>query len=428
MIALLAVSCSGDGDSRGGAQVERFDAGVALSGRPVAVGGVLLAAGQGSSFGDDDGMPALYRSDDAGETWEPVEPPGLPPGRVEVEVDSPQLLAEGLAVVSGRVVSGDPDFSRFPSGDAYVWTTEDGVTWLGGRLTGPETWAGVATHEVDGVLFAATTTSASRPDDENRLEVHRSTDGGASWAPAAIAGVSLIPGKATSLTDIWRDADGRLVAGMESGANPDGTRIPPVAMVSEDDGRSWVAADCPSGPLPAFHSCQAPPQHEGIRFDMLEPDVAEFHDEENRLRVQGLVELPGGGWLAAVSTDEPGDASFGFLLRSGDGTRWQTVLPSERCEPDGEGTGGPSSSFTTPLRFGDGWLVAYSCGDEVRTMESRLYVLDADGMRPVEVDGASLPPNFNYLPPVAVGPDGVVVALGRNSDPDGHATVVRLRP
>lgn len=430
VIALLVVSCSSDSGSGSGsgAQVEQFDAGVVLSGPPVALGRALLAAGQGSSFGDDDAVPALYRSDDGGETWKPVEPPGLPPGRVVVEVDSPQLVAEGLAAVSARVVSGDPDPSRFPSGDAYVWTTKDGVTWHGGRLTGPETWAGVATHEVDGVLFAATTASTLRPDDENRLEVHRSTDGGASWAPAAIAGVSLTSGQATRVTDIWRDADGRLVAGMESGANPDGTRVPPVAMASEDEGRSWVASDCPSGPVPASHSCQAPAEHEGIRFDVLEPDVAEFHDEENRLRVIGVVELPGGGWLAAVSTDEPGDTSFGFLLRSGDGTRWRTVLPSARCEPDGDGAGGPSSSFTTPLRFGDGWLVAYSCGDEAKTTESRLYVLDADGMRPVEVDGTSLPPNVNYLPPVAVGSDGVVVAVGRNGDHDGDARVVRLRP
>jgi hypothetical protein len=344
------------------------------------LGRTLLAGGRGSLGGDGVG---LYRSDDLGETWEPAEPPDVP-GWIDLHPASPTLVGDGLAAVGGRLRVDDPAGGLAPAGDAYVWTTADGATWHGGRLTGPGPWSAVTVHGVEGLLVAATTTGAPRPGAEQRLELHRSTDDGRSWTRASVTGMTLPSDHEIEVVDLWRLGDGRLAAGLTRSVLGQSNDVPPpdpIALVSADGGSTWTAAPCPvEPPTPRSGDCRRPDEPAELSLDEIEPPVEAVDVEESPPSLEGAVELPGGGWLAAASAYETGDENHGFVLRSDDGSTWQPVLSPDDCAARGD-IERPNSSYSTPLRFGDRWLVAHT-GDDVLVVATD----DADeGLSPAVV-------------------------------------------
>lgn len=422
------VACGDEGGDGGGARpqvdVDRFDIGVSLD-QPIVLGDTLLAGSGSHSLGAD-GV-GLYRSDDRGETWEPAEPPGVP-GWIDLHLASPALVDDGLAAVSGRLRVEDPAGGLPPTGDAYVWTTSDGTTWRGGRLTGPGPSV-VTVHGVDGLLVAATTTGRSRPGGEQRLELYRSADDGASWTRAGVTGLTVLPDQVIEVVDLWRLGDGRLAAGLSRevlGASSDDPPLDRTALVSADDGATWTAAPCPVEAPRWSSECRRPDEPAGVTLDEIDPPAEAVDVEEDPPSLEGAVELPGGGWLAAASAQETGDKNHGFVLRSDDGSSWRPILSPDDCAAR-EDIERSNSWYSTPVSFGEGWLVAYACGDVIGTAESTLYLLDADGTNPTEIPDAALPDGLGYGQPLTVGAgDDVLVLAG--GDEGSASLVVRLRP
>ena len=404
VLAVAAGCGGGSADELGDApEVERIAFDAPLSDSVVAIGDQLLAGAGDGTDARGEGSPRLLRSSDLGESWEPVSLPGSPS---EMEIDSfgyPRVV-EGLAVVGGRALveprGADPTAGQPPAGDAYIWTSRDGIEWRGGRVAGPGSdLASIGVDVAGGVLVAGLMTGTSElSDDVDQFELYRSDDDGGSWTRASVSGVELGPGETVELRDVRGLGDGRLVApyGLWGPAPDSGLSGPsgPRVLESSDGGITWQPGLCPPEAVTADGECILPETAGSLMLRdgqvsvdggqaWQDPTIDPVPGSDPPADLEGVVELPGGGWLASAVGYETGDQSWGFLLRSDDGLRWRQLLAPDPCHNGAIGR--PNSSVSQPVRLGERWLVAYSCDELISPLWSQLYVLSAAGTNPVEV-------------------------------------------
>jgi hypothetical protein len=368
-----------------------------------AVGDVLLA---GFTAGPPDylasGTFALWRSTDDGASWQPAEVPDLGLGSGETA-----RVSEAWTLPDGRLAATVSRSGGVTSGGG---TSEGGAEPGGGASAGgdAESGAGSGSGSVapgNSPPSTAAPGSAGGPDDPT-------VTGGAA-APSG-GGESGAPG------------------GGAAGAS-EGEAAPPPVLVSGDGGATWAASTCPTQDTDGG-ACR-PPERAG---DLLyrgnhvsvdggrtwqpiaiappaEPDSLEPH-------IDGVVEEGDGGWLAAASVDVPSDVSYGFLLRSTDGVRWQQLLDPDPCRA--EDIGRPNSSVSVPVRLGDRWLVAYSCLALSTPEVAELLAVPAGATgaegEPVPIDDSQRD-DVSYGEPVGLGDTVVVPELA-----EGRSAIVGL--
>jgi hypothetical protein len=209
-VVVVAAGCGGgSADELGDApEVQRIALDAPVSDSVVPIGDQLLASVGDGTHTHGEGSPRLLRSSDRGESWEPVSLPGAPS---EMEIDSfgyPRVV-EGLAVVAGRALveplGADPTAGEPPAGDAYIWTSRDGIEWRGGRVAGPGSdLASIGVEVAGGLLVAGLMTGTSEvANDVDQFELYRSNDDGGSWTRASVSRVELGPGETVELRDVW---------------------------------------------------------------------------------------------------------------------------------------------------------------------------------------------------------------------------------
>lgn len=200
-------------------------------------------------------------------------------------------------------------------------------------------------------------------------------------------------------------------------------------LVSGDGGATWTTAACPAESVDG-RVCEPPDRAGDLLYRGSDVSVDDgrtwqpmaitppAEPEPDRPRLDGVVEDGSGGWLAAASLSVPSDVSYGFLLRSEDGLRWDQLRHPDPCRSDDIGR--PNSSYSVPVRLGDGWLVAYSClALSTPEIAELLVVPGAEGEpRPVE---GSQRDDVAYGEPVALG-DTIVVP----ERPEGGSEIVAL--
>lgn len=354
----------------------------------LAVGDDVLLAKARVDNGVERRGPDIVRSTDCGATWERLDLPDAP-----AMPDSG--MGDTLALVGDVVVvTADIHLDPTPEGDnAYVWTSGDGQGWKGGPVTVPS------------------------PDAAQAL----------GSSPA-----SPLP-------------DGRLIVSLDFAID-----TAQQVLLSDDRGATWQVADCPAeslqqvgtgfacwnlmgaGGLWAQRFAGEVSLDEGQTWQRpaLEPERPDLTDFP---KIESLVALSGGGWLATFLADVDDCPSFtlsgpsscvGDVARSDDGVHWEATMDlTDSCHADAS-LDEPNSLFTAPVPFGDGWLVVYTCADGIEPRWSEAYALDADGRNPrlvrdIDRGGAS------FGQPVAVG-DGIVLP---RIDPDGtSATLLQLQP
>lgn len=430
--------------------VETTEPDAPISNELLAVGDVLLAPRHYNAPEDQD---PIFASTDAGTSWEPVELPGAPDN---LDLDLPGLrLVEDMAVVSGRALV-ESNGMDVPGGDAYVWASDDGLTWQGGRIAdGGPAFTGVSVAGVgDQLLAGVMTGSTAGPvsEEPGSFTMVRSDDGGASWSPVELPELDVEPQETLSVNDAWQVDGDRVVVKLGGRSRavqpevevfaPDGSEpatdvsdtadrpeaSPVDLLVSTDQGRTWQPASCEDEELLQHGVCGQVEDYGELLVDGSEVSVdggATWQEpvidpdpEHSTPDLTGVVDLPGGGWMAAGYNTEAGDVSFGYLLQSSDGVQWTQLLGPDSCDQ-----GRPNSRVLVPTPLGDGWLVAYNCVDLNWPEFARLYLVDGDGGDLEEIEEGATD-KLSYSQPRVVG-DTVVVA---GQDEDGNVTVVQLRP
>jgi hypothetical protein len=346
----------------------------------IAVGEVLLARSRVDAEIERQ-VPDLVVSTDHGETWERVQMPGSADAPVRGHSVSLSLAGE-VAIVTADFLDPRSE-SRY-----YAWTSIDGVSWRGGRLT----------EDLGGVVGIGMPSSWQLPGGElvvpfdfsieSPAQVLQSDDGGDSWQVVDCPPESSIVLGGLGGCFALRGAGDLLVRAGE---------------VSFDAGVKWER--------PVFA-----------------PEVADVADFPH---VDDVAELAGGGWVAAGSVDLDdcgfgplGSRCAGLLARSDDGRRWERLFESDPCWKAEEGVAEPSSLFSTPVPFGDRWLVVYTCFDSLTPEWSEMYLLDADGSDPATVANTRQA-GTSYDQPLAVGGLVVVPEISAGGD---TATLIQLRP
>jgi hypothetical protein len=408
----------------------RIEPDTAIAEPLAAVGGTLLARAPTDEAIGETVPDTLLRSVDGGRTWDQVALPDRPEG-VAFGPTSP-LVTGDVAVVVGRGIVPALGMT-VDAGDAYVWTSADGETWRGARLTG----AGPAfdqpeVHAVGGVLLATVQTGDIDLLAPHRLEVFRSADGGGTWEPVALpdlgptAGGTMSPG--TPVAD-----GGRLLLPIWPGGNAK-QRL----LVSPDDGVTWSLEECPQDPFCLDETVgdlavRAVDEHgDGVVTHEVSVDGGPWQPVEVDPPLPfpdgwfgDVVALPAGGWLATVSWDELEDSSSSQegLLRSDDGVHWAAADAPPPCELrarelDAEGffIPLPDVSVHTPVGFAGQGVVAYACDDG-----AQLWAVPEGGAAPGTVEGSARA-GVSYGPPVVAG--DVLVVPERADGGDGRVTAL----
>ena len=309
----------------------------------------------------------VERSTDLGETWEPVDLPGVP-GAPQMVPPSVMVAGDRAVVVGSRDDVGDADGSS-------IWTTDDGETWAAGRL------------------------------DE-------------------------VPSDLTLDLPVVDLADGRLAVGLypHGATDPaEATGDRPQALVSGDGGASWQAGGCPLDRAGPEAGCSFPDAFAGLWFSGLEVSLDEGATWQPLVvdpafdkptSMYQAVERPSGGWLGVGGhIESPGINRYTYILRSDDGVHWDVVL-DDRCDDLGVDEG-IMSTFSLPVALGDKWVVVHSCGGA----RSELYLLDEDGTNPRKVLTSDVP-GLELAQPLAAGDTVIVPELDHTST----STFLRLSP
>lgn len=309
----------------------------------------------------DAGQPVeVVTSSDLGVTWNEVQLPYRPTPRGAVShfglrrLDG-GMLALGAARYEPGVLGGVP----------YLWVTEDGVEWRGGRVllpafASPDAGVGEVWRGPEGDLYMHLF-------DSGGTVVLRSGDAGATWGltdcPERFGEEDGLCGPIQFAGELWVQADGD---------------------VSVDGGATWQEPELP-----------------GV-------DVNESAGFE-------VVQRADGGWLgtagAYLDTQDGSDSWYqGTLFRSDDGLVWERVFDQDpRCA-----WAYPGDWLSRPVPLGRRWLVAYNCEPEAdyaeQPAQSQLVVLDADGMDFARVRGTE-ERRHEYEQPVVVGDDVVVTMV-----------------
>jgi len=410
--ALVTVACTGSAGTDGSIdppRVERVEPTTTVE-EPIAMldDETLLALAPADDRIESMDPDTLLRSDDRGATWEPVTLPDAPDG-VAFGSGYPRIV-DGVAVVGGRVIIDALDFTM-SAGDAYVWTSVDGVTWHGTHVAGPgPAFSQAEVDAVDGALLAgAVTGNVTTVDDIDGFALLRSADRGRTWTAAAVPPLDGLRPALRGGLGTWATEDGTVVMPLawessrlevEAGVDdvePEDPPEPP-ALTSPDDGATWVISPCPVDTV----GCTAPGtgavQARAAEDVFSTPEVSndggatwhpfELDDATPSLSfpmLGGIVELPTGGWLARFTGEPDSTTSFSFLVRSDDGLRWQRVDGPAACderddEPDDAVL--PDASASDAFAIGETLLVEYTCegASEIRTVSP-------DGTRTTPVEG-----------------------------------------
>jgi hypothetical protein len=336
-------------------------------GVPVALGDVLIASGVDTTQGFGSRRARLVRSHDVGSSWEVVDLPGGPE-----EVDRFDLWE----VKSGVAVSAWVD-SYEAAGYAFLWTSSDGTDWRGGTVPIPASTNSDA--EVIGVWSLADggLLASVRPSGDGAPREYLRSSDGVTWRPSACPDeyeYNLPPEcrEVRRYGGLWARSGGELTT-----------------ELSDDEGESWFVPEVPSLP-------------------------------EDRISEISLAERDGGGWWGVVAVREDDGSNWWdehALVRSDDGRHWELIVGQDldsRCSSQG-------GWISTPVRLGERWLVASTCHNPDEGVPgpllSQLYLLNADGVEILAVDGSTRS-DHGYRQPIEAQ-DGVVVAaeaFGSSSD------------
>jgi hypothetical protein len=301
----------------------------------------------------NDAPDQLVVSDDDGRTWRAAELPDRPPELELAYWSSLSLhVQRDLAVVVGRDPESASAVLPVAKPEFIVWTSPDGVAWDGQVLATAGGIVGAPTVTAAGPVLLASTSSIES------FNLFTSIDHGSSWRRAEIVGLSHLGGEDLTLEAASVEGEElRMVVDARSGG-PDRRQL----LTSGDDGTTWSAQPCghgcprPVGPGDLLRRDGETSTDGGATWHRISVEPPPPGDGPPALST--VVEVPG-GWLAAASTSEAGDISYGQLLRSDDGRSWRQMLPPDPC--DSADIGRPNSDVGDPTRFDGRWYVTYDC-------------------------------------------------------------------
>jgi hypothetical protein len=397
MAVLAVTACTGDS----GVKVERVhvepSGAMSLEPKIVAAGSSLVGI-RGTDYNHPNDLGI---STDLGATWRSVDLPGAPAG--DLAFAGPTTRGD-LVVVTARDhgETGLPG-SLVPHGRAYAWVTRDGIEWRGGLVADEgAVLSELHVFEVDGILFAPFPSRRA-------LVVHRSRDYGASWDRTDVEGLAFdgsyldTSADSATFTAVWRDGK-RLYARVDFNSS----RRPGGRAVSLDGGATWRFEAC------SRRQCPVPPMQAGtllVGGASVSIDGGaswQYALTKGKEWFDDVQAVPGGSWLAIASRSAPTEDSGPVprVMRSDDGMHWRT-LAEDRCVRrnayEHKGT------FHEPVPFGDGWLIAYTCGhhEEPTGYYGDVFVTDRGARSLTRVGDAHIE-GAEYAQPVRVD-DRVVI-------------------